>query len=477
VTTSSKRRSAPSRFLGKLLFDDFIVPTRRLFVLLAAGAVLTVLGFVVHLGSYVFWGYNALLLVLSLIDYWLLPRRKVWSVHRELPNQVEVNQPFDVVLELRVSSPQHVELEMVDDLPLAFEGAWRSVDSASLSSRMDDDYVNSRLVVSGVMDGTYGQFTYTTRALERGQYAWRFVDLRYSGGLKLWKKQVRLEYPGEVEVYPDLSQVRGVLGSVQDALILEGSRLYKKQKSGSDFHYIRDYAQGDDPRHINWKASARSAKLMTNLFQPEKGKIVTLLLDCGRMMGIELEGQVKLDRTLEAALTLAAVALRQGDQVALLAYSAQVKVYVPPGKGLHHLQEITRAVYDLKCDFVESSYATALNYLLRFQKKRSLVVIFSEMESYLYDRELLSYLGRLRKNNHLLLLSLQDPVLHGWGRIQAHNSRSAFIQSMAHKFITDRKSYVNNMAGMSIPVLDVPADQLALSAVNAYLDLKSRDAL
>jgi uncharacterized protein (DUF58 family) len=141
------------------------------------------------------------------------------------------------------------------------------------------------------------------------------------------------------------------------------------------------------------------------------------------------------------------------------------------------LQELTRAVYDLKSEFVESSYSTAFSHLLGFQKKRSLILLFSDMESFLQSQELLPYIGRLRKSNPLLLLSLQDPVLHEWGRVKAENSKAAFIQSLAHKFATDRNDYVHKMVGMSIPVLDVPSDQLTLSAVNAYLDLKARDAL
>jgi uncharacterized protein (DUF58 family) len=477
VTTSLKKRSAPFRFLGKLLLEDFIVPTRRFILLLLVGAALTLLGFALQLGSYVFWTYNALLLVFSIIDIMLLPRRREWSVQRQLPSRVDVNESFEVRLELSLAKPYTVRLEISDDLPLTFSGAPEQRKDKPNPDVLGDDYLTSRSLTGGIMSGVSAAFSYSTKAYERGLYRFAHVFLRYSGGFGLWKKQLRFDQAGEIEVYPDLSGVRGVLGSLQDALILEGNRLYKKQRSGSDFHYIRDFAQGDDLRHINWKASARTAKLMTNLFQPEKGKILTLVLDCGRMMGIELEGQVKLDRTLGAALTLAAVALKQGDQVALLAYSTRVKVYVPPGKGLTHLQDLTRAVYDLKSDFVESSYSTALSHLIGFQKKRSLIVLFSDMESFLQSQELLPYISRLRKSNHLLLLSLQDPLLHEWGRVKAENSRTAFIQSLAHKFATDRNDYVHKMAGMSIPVLDVPADQLTLSAVNAYLDLKARDAL
>jgi uncharacterized protein (DUF58 family) len=457
VTTSSKRRSALFRFLDKNLFQDFILPTNRFITLVVVGAVVTLIASAFDAVLPVFWSLNALLVVLSIIDLVLLPRRSSWVIRRKLPEQMDVRSSFEVILELESIEQQSVHVEVMDHLPYTF--------------RM----VRSDL--SGAFRGTSSSFFYTTMALERGKYVFEHVYLRYFGGMGLWKKQVRLKQEDTIEIYPDLSQVRGVLGAVQDALILEGHRLFKKQRSGSEFHYIRDYVQGDDIRHINWKASARTTKLMTNLFQPEKGKIVTLVLDCGRQMAIELEGQVKLDRTLEAALTLAAVALKQGDQVALIAYSNQVKVYVPPGKGLSHLQELTRAVFDLRTDFVESSTQIAFSHMLRFLKKRSLVVLFSDMESYLYDQEMLPYIQRLRRSHHVLLLSLQDPLIHHWVRIRAENSGEAYRQSIAHKFTTDRNACVTKMAGRGIPVMDVPADQLTLSAVNAYLDLKSRDRL
>nr|WP_205516975.1 DUF58 domain-containing protein [Paenibacillus sp. SYP-B3998] len=439
------------------MFQDFIVPTSRFIALLSVGAVAALVGSVFGIGLPIFWSYNALLVVLSGVDLLLLPKRSVWTVQRQLPVRMDVRNGFEVVLELHAGSRQRVHIELCDDLPAVFSAV--------------------RNHLSGSFEGTEASFFYTTTALERGRYVFAHVFLRYWGGLGLWKKQVQLAQADTIDIYPDLTQVRGVLGAVQDALILEGHRLFKKQRSGSEFHYIRDYVQGDDIRHMNWKASARTAKLMTNLFQPEKGKIVTLVLDCGRQMGIELEEQVKLDRTLEAALTLAAVALKQGDQVALLAYSSQVKVYVPPGKGLSHLQELTRAVYDLRTDFVESNTQIAMSHMLRFLKKRSLVILFSDMESYLHDRELLPYVQRLRKGHHVLLLSLQDPLLHYWTRIRAADSRQAYRQSIAHKFTRDRYAYVTKMASRGIPVMDVPADQLTLSAVNVYMDLKSRDVL
>ncbi|MDR6884569.1 DUF58 domain-containing protein [Bacillus sp. 3255] len=459
MTTSSKKRSALFRFLDKFVFQEFIVPTRRFILLVAVGAAVMVAAAFADAVMPVFWSCNALLIVLSGVDLALLPKRSAWRVRRSLPEQADVRSSVEIRLELEYAErgSANVEVELIDHLPAAFR--------------------TPNGILSGTFRGMTAVYRYTAMAMERGRYDLEHIDLRYWGGLGLWKKQARLRSADVIEIYPDLSQVRGVLGAAQDTLILEGHRLFKKQRSGSEFHYIRDYVQGDDVRHINWQASARTTKLMTNLYQPEKGKIVTIVLDCGRQMAIELEGQVKLDRTLEAALTLAAVALKQGDQVALVAYSNQVKVYVPPGKGLAHLQAVTKAVFDLRTDFVESSPQVAFSHVLRFLRKRSLIALFSDMESYLHNEEMLPYVQRLRRSHHVLLLSLQDPLLHQWARIRAEDSRQAYLQSVAQRMATDRYGYVSEMAGRGIPVMDVPADRLTLSAVNAYLDLKARDRL
>ncbi|MEX1030102.1 MAG: DUF58 domain-containing protein [Paenibacillaceae bacterium] len=481
MTKLSKTRWPLFRFLGKLLLHDFVVPTRRLIILISLGSIVIILGYLLELGMYAFWAYNSLLLIFSLIDLLLLPRRGEWSIERLLPERVDVRQNFEVQFRLTTRQPHIVRIELVDDLPSSFRTRQQSYTTTSQKRAKSAPTASTAPIApattSGMFQGTSGIFTYPTCAEERGRYTFHHVFLRYYGGLGLWKKQIRIELPQEIRVYPDLSAARGILGSLQNALILDGNRIYRKQRSGSDFHYVRDYTEGDEPRHMNWKASARTAKLMTNEYRPEKGKVVTLLLDCGRMMGIELDGQVKLDRCLEAALALASVALKQGDQVSLLAFSNRVKVYVPPGKGITHLHALTEAVFDLKHDFVEPSYSTALVYLQRMLKKRSFIVLFSDMESCLYDSGLLPYMQRIRRGNPTLLLSLGDPLLHDWVRIQANNSHQAYIQSIAHKFTMDRKRYIHSMTGQGIPVLDVPADQLTLSAVNAYLELKSRDAL
>jgi uncharacterized protein (DUF58 family) len=456
VTTSSTKRSRPFRSLVNRLLENGVLPTKRMIILLGCGAAVAAAGSLAGLGYALFWMYNALLLLASIADWYTMPRAKKIAAVRRLPEQTDIGQELTVSIELENHSGQPILFRLRDDLPISFD-------------RPE--------AVEGILKQKYETVSYTTRGNERGLFTLSYLYLRYQGKIRLWEKQAKIPCEQKIKVYPDLTAVRGYLQSLQDSLIVDGKKILLRTRSGTEFHAIREYVQDDDPRYINWSASARSRRLMTNQYRPEQGKVLTILLDCGRMMGVELEGKTKLDLTIESALTLAAVALKQGDQVALLAFSHEIKTYVPPGRGLAHLHTLVEAVYDLQSDFVESNPLQALEYLHRQQKRRSLIVLFSDMENYLLEDQLGAYLWRLRRSHLLLLLSLADPLLHEWNRTETKDSRLAYIKALAQRFWLDRKAFQQKMIGAGIQVLDIPADQLTLTVVNSYLDIKSREAL
>lgn len=452
----SRKRFQLFRFLSSFFVDNFVVPTRRLIYLLLLGAVIISIGFCFGVGVLVFWYYNGFLIIGSIIDICFTPKRRLITATRELPDTGNVHQPFKVALKIHNASGQPLWFSVMDDLPSTF---------------------TSFKPLNDRVDGKAKSVFYKTAGRERGKFLFSYIYLRYRGPLGLWEKQCRIGYEQEIKIFPDLSVVKGYLASLQQNLIIEGQRVRKRPQSGTEFHSLREYLPDDDPRMVNWTASARAGKIMTNVYQPERGKVITILLDCGRMMGVELDNQIKLDRTIEAALTLAAVALRQGDQVAILAFSSQMKKYVPPGKGIGHLHKLLEAVYQLKSDFVESNYQMALAYIKQYQKKRSLLVMFSDMESYLLEDQLIPNLIRIKRTHTPLLLSLKDPQLFSWTGMEVRNSRFAYIKSIARSFTLKRREYAHKVGSMGIHLLDVPADQLVLTAVNFYLELRSKDAL
>ncbi|RNB76503.1 DUF58 domain-containing protein [Brevibacillus panacihumi] len=456
MTTSSTKRWRPFQYLADFLQDRFVLPTSRLLLLIVIGLPLVMGGFVLGWGYRAFWIYNGLLLIASVVDWITMPRKKDFSIRRILPQQSDIGHVFEVEIEIEQQTGRKVPYELTDDLPLSFDESGR---------------------LRGVWAHGRSKVVYMTRARERGKYTFSWLYARWQGRLGLWSRQSRFACEQTIKIYPDLTAVRGYLASLQESLIVDGKKILRRARSGSEFHAIRDYVPDDDPRTINWSASARTRRLMTNQYRPEQGKVVTIVLDCGRLMGVELDNRTRLDISLEAAMTLAAVALKQGDQVALMAYSHEIKLYIPPGRGLAHLHTLVEATYDLKSDFVESDPAKALTYLHRQQKRRSMIALFSDMENYLIEDQLSGYLWRMRRSHLLLLLSLADPLLAGWSQTEVRNSRLAYQKALAQRFRLDRKAFQQKMTGAGIQVLDVPSDQLTLSVVNTYLEIKSREAL
>ncbi|QQK77584.1 DUF58 domain-containing protein [Salicibibacter cibarius] len=455
MTKSSGRSWPPLRFLDKWLIRDTILPTKRLFYLALAGVIFIAVAGLWNLGFTMFWLYNALLLVFSFIDVLLTPTRKDIRLQRDLPEKVDAREPFDVTIAVENRSNHPIAIEIKDDLPAEFEP------SPSLT---------------GIVRKGKKTLAYRSRTKERGDYQFHYLYARYSGIIGLWKKQAIVSAEANIRVYPNLRNVRGNLSSLQQHLVIDGQRVRRRTTAGTEFDHIREYVPDDDLRTINWAASARHREVMTNVFQPERGKVVTLFIDCGRMMGVELDNHVKLDRSLEVALTMAAVALKQGDQVAVLAFSAEIKTYVPAGKGLAHFQTILEAVYNLKSDYSESDYSLAFTTLTRYQKRRSFLVLFSDMENYLFEDQLLPYLHRLGKRHALLLLSLQDPLLFQWKKTEVNDTKTAYIRSVAYHMTLQRRQMLKKMASIGTEALDVPADQFSLTAVNAYLDLREKEA-
>lgn len=457
MSDSSGKRWLPFRYLAERFDRYAIVPTPRLVRWVAVSALIVGMAHLIGFGREALVFINAVLAVISVYDLSQLPRRSDIRITRQLPEQCDVNQEMEIIVELEHPRPLSLSFAIADDVPQSFAGA--------------------ESPLTGQWDGKRARVSYAVVPQERGDYYFRLIRLRYWGGLGLWAKHWNKRLEQTVKVVPDLTNVRGVLSSLQDSLVLDGKRIFRKERTGSEFYAVREYTPDDDPRTINWQATARAGKLMTNVHRPERGKVVSIAIDCGRMAGIELFGRTKLDVTLEAALVLAAVALRQGDQVSVLAFSDRIKCYLPPGKGLAHLPVIVEAVYALKSDFVEPDYTTALVHLARMQKKRSMTVLFADLDHELLADQLLPPLARMKKNHYVMLLGMRDETVHEWARTATTSRNVAFAKSMAHRFYLRRKASTAAMQARGIQVVDVPADELALTAVNRYLDIRARDVL
>jgi uncharacterized protein (DUF58 family) len=216
---------------------------------------------------------------------------------------------------------------------------------------------------------------------------------------------------------------------------------------------------------------------MTNEYEPEHGKHVTILIDCGRMMGAELKSGNRLEKSIEAALTVTAAALQKGDYVAVLAFSRNVKVYIPPAKGMAHLQTILQGIYNLEVDAAESNYAEILNYLQLVQKKRSLILLFSDIQTFLHEESALIYLKRLRQRHLFLMIGVEDDMLVSRGKEEPVNAQQTMVKSIAQQQILIKKDGRVKWEKQGLLMVEAREEKLATTAVSYYIDMINRGLL
>lgn len=453
MTKSSKN------WWGRFLFQDRgILPTTRL-VLVYAGVLLVFI--LIGMFSRLSWGYivsmNAVIFLASLLDLFFSPRRSDVTVRRKMPEEMERDRTYKVEVEIQNPSDRPFSYSIVDGLPQSFQRPFPL--KGSVGSQ-------SAAIAS-----------YDTAASSRGDYVMKKLYFRYRSTLGLWEKQITFEMEQKVKVIPDLSETRQYLQDAQKFLLHEGTRVRKYSSGSGEFAQIRKYAAGDDPRMINWRQTAKLQEVMTNEYEPEHGKYITILIDCGRMMGAELSKGNRLERVLESAITVSAAALRKGDYVSVLAFSKEVKVFVPPAKGMEHLQTILHSIYGLQVDPVESNYAAVFSYLETMQKKRSLLLLFSDIRTFLYEENALAYLIRLRQRHLFLMIGIEDRAVLDQVKEEPVDVHSAMVKSIAQKQILFQKREKRKWETRGLLMTEAREENLAVAAVSFYMDLMNRNLL
>jgi len=140
--------------------------------------------------------------------------------------------------------------------------------------------------------------------------------LRYQSPLRIAERWAKVPLAQTIVTYPNLEEAkRHSVFLIRSRQIEIEKRMARLRGAGRAFESLREYRGGDEFRDICWTASARRGKLVTRLYEIERSQSIWILLDSGRLMRTRVAGLSKLDYAVNAALTLAQVALYSGDRV------------------------------------------------------------------------------------------------------------------------------------------------------------------
>ncbi len=174
-----------------------------------------------------------------------------------------------------------------------------------------------------------------------------------------------------------------------------------------EFATHREYAPGDDLRHVNWKLYARQKRLYVKEYDAETNMNLYIYLDVSNSMECASSGISKLAYGSTLAAALAHLALKQRDAVGLTLYADQILGHLPAKAKPHYLQEVLQLIESTEAR-PPSNARRALQPAVELARHRGMVVIISD----LFDDTdaIITAIDNLRFRQHeVVLLHILDP--------------------------------------------------------------------
>jgi uncharacterized protein (DUF58 family) len=401
------------------------------------------------------------LVVLAAVDVALLPDVRDLDVEREAPPTLGVGDAAGGRYLVRSHWSRPLAVRMFDALPLAHvavRGAQRSLVLPPRGS---------------------GELSFTLDGRTRGDAPLGDVVLRVCTPIGLVAHALRYHLDDRIVVAPSLAGVRRFRWlAVHQRLAAAGVRDARRRDEGRAFARLRDYVPGDDPRHIDWKATARRGHTITREFTIEQSQTVYVLVDAGRSM-TQLAGEFsRFEYALSAALVLADVAASAGDRVGAMVFDDHVRALVPAQRGAAALQAMRAALVPVQPSLAEPDYATAFRVLAQRQRKRSLIVLITDVLEPRAARALLAHLTRGVSRHLAVVVALRNEALLAAAALPAKGSADDVYESAAAaELLAERAMALQRMRDAGVVVLDVAPDAMAAAVVSQYLELKARGVL
>jgi uncharacterized protein (DUF58 family) len=435
-----------------------LYPTRRLAGLVALVGAAWV---VPDIGAPLAVALIIALVAAIVVDYLRLPRKRAITVDRAAPETIGLGDSAEIVYTIRSDWSWPARAVVYDRIPAGLSGAMPR-------DRHDLPASSER------------RFALPVVGERRGHYPLGPIALRITTPLALIARIVVLPPKADesVAVVPSLTNIRRFrLLAIQNRLSEAGVRALKLRGEGTAFAGLRDYVPGDDPRLLDWKATARHGRLISREQTIERSQTVLSLIDCGRAM-TQLAGRfTRFEHVLSAALMLGDVAATSGDRVGLVAFDDRIRASVPPQRGERALRSLHRALSGLEATLTEPDYLSAFRLLATSQRRRALVVFFTDVVDLRSAKSFIAYAGRTAQRHLLVVVAIQNDALMAAARPTSDGATALYQSAAAEELVRERDAALATMRSAGLVVLDVAPSRMAAAVVNRYLEIKARGQL
>lgn len=402
---------------------------------------------------------NVVLLAVAALDAVLAPQPEALGLVRTMPEVLPLGGHGDVVWELRNPSGFRVTVDFADELAPSLQAGSRGARVRPKAHRRAEAHT-------------------AIQPTRRGRFEIADIAVRVTGPLGFGARQKTLRVPGLLRVFPPFHSRDEAELRINKARILEvGLRSAKGRGGGTEFDQLREYTVDDEFKRIDWAATARLGKPIVRTYRAERNQTVINLLDNGRVMAARVADVPRVEWAMDAVMMLTAVATRLGDRAGLLAFDSAVRAVVPPAHTRDQLGRVTEAMYELEPALYESDYQAAFLQTLSRFRRRTMLVIYTDLVEQAVGESLLPALPLITRSHLVVIAAVQDPEVVQWASSTPDDASAAYRKAAAIASLHERQRTAARLRGLGVTVVDAPPGRLAPLLADTYLHVKATGRL
>lgn len=335
---------------------------------------------------------------------------------------------------------------------------------------LGENFISTRIDSKGII-----KFSYVLEPKVRGEYPLGPLSVTVKDRLGFNSlERIIPDSVTDILVYPPYEDIKRIeiLGSKRSLQLNYGLQRSKQKGLGSEFFGMRKYVFGDQFRLIDWKASARTQKLIVKEFESERDVSVMILVDSSSTMAGGAIENTKFEYAIRACMLLTKVALTRRDKVGVFTFSDKKNFnFLKPGGGQDQFYQVLDFVARVKpqgkCKIVE-----AIDFFTRRFQKRSLLFIISDLES--DTKELKMAIRKLVPFNHTIMIINPFSPWFEIHEIDLSTTDKALAEAISEEMMEHILTIKQEVRNLGVNLITVGPDDMMHQVLQNYLDAKKK---
>lgn len=303
-----------------------------------------------------------------------------------------------------------------------------------------------------------------------GAVTWPPPAVRVSGALRLawWPRRIAADCT--VKVVPDLLVRTARAGGSRQT----GEQRARVMGAGTEIFQLREYRRGDPLHLIDWKASARRRRPISRDMSEEQHLEMVVAIDAGRASGLAAGEIERLSLYVNVAARLAQRAVELGDAVGLLVFAAQPLAALAPARGDAGVARIRKVLTACRVHPGESNPVLAAARIRTLTRRRSLVVLLTDLEDASASEQLAQAVRLLRPKHFALIAGLESARVAALAEASVREPLGAYRALAAVEYCTTLAGNVRALRALGAAAITAQPQHLDRAVVDAYREHRRR---